>query len=807
MIISYNWLSEYLPTKIEPERLSKILTAIGLEVESLHPYESIKGSLAGLITAEVLTCDPHPDADKLKITTVNTGKETLQVVCGAANVAAGQKIILATAGTTIFPSNGDPLTLKKVKIRGVESNGMICAEDEIGVGSSHDGIMVLPADTAVGLPAASLFETYEDQIFEIGLTPNRMDAMSHLGVAKDVCAYLTHHDKVDVHVKHPFKNGFKSDITGKPIEVVIENSDACRRYAGISISGIKVEESPAWLQTKLKTIGLNPINNIVDITNFILHETGQPLHAFDADEIKGNKIIVKNVAEATPFVTLDGKEKKLTSEDLLICNAEEPMCMAGIYGGQNSGVTDTSTNIFLESAWFNNTVTRKSSVHHGLRTDAATRFEKGVDISNTVTVLKRAAELIKEVCGGDISSDIIDVFPNPIQQVSIGLKYHYLKKLSGKNYHGDSIKNILKALGFEIMKEGIDELWVNVPHSKPDITLPADLVEEIMRIDGLDNIDIPATIQISPSHDGGSYSSAAREKVANMLTGIGFYEIFTNSITNSAYFDEVTLQTAVTMINNLSADLDILRPTMLPTGMEVIAHNINRKNTDCCLYEFGNTYHKQEDGKYNEVKHLSLYVTGNRSPASWNEKASKADFYFLKAACEKIFAATGVSNVVFEAITDDTFETGAVLRIKDKNIGYIGITTEKLNKQFGIKQPVLYADLWWEEMLNNKKTNRFSYKEISKFPSVQRDLALVVDKSITYAQVEKLAAGLQLSYLQKIRLFDIFESDKLGVNKKSMAINFTFEDATKTLTDAEIDGMMNKIIAACEKQLQAEIRK
>jgi phenylalanyl-tRNA synthetase beta chain len=807
MTISYNWLSEYLPSKIEPERLSKILTAIGLEVESLHRYESIKGSLAGLITAEVVSCEPHPDAAKLKVTTLNTGKETLQVVCGASNVAAGQKVILATPGTTIYPSNGDPLTLKKVKIRGVESDGMICAEDEIGVGSSHDGIMVLPAETAVGLPAASLFETYEDEIFEIGLTPNRMDAMSHLGVAKDVCAYLTHHDKVDVHVKHPFKNSFKADIPGKPIEVVIENSDACRRYAGISISGISVQESPAWLKNKLKTIGLNPVNNIVDITNFILHETGQPLHAFDAHKIKGNTIIVKNVAEGTPFVTLDGKEKKLTAEDLLICNADEPMCMAGIYGGQNSGVTSNTTDIFLESAWFNNTVTRKSSVHHGLRTDAATRFEKGVDISNTVPVLKRAAELIKEVCGGEISSDVIDVFPNPIQQVSIGLKYHYLKKLSGKNYHGDSIKNILKALGFEIMKEGIDELWVNVPHSKPDITLPADLVEEIMRIDGLDNIDIPATIQISPSHDSGSYSNAAREKVANILTGIGFYEIFTNSITNSAYFDEATLQSSVKMINNLSAELDILRPTMLPTGMEVISHNINRKNTDLCFYEFGNTYHKEEDGKYNEVKHLSLYITGNRHPTGWNEKASKADFYFLKAACEKIFAATGVTNVLFETNADDTFETGAILSIKNKEIGRIGITSEKVNKQFGIKQPVLYADLLWEEMLTNKKSNRFSYREISKFPSVQRDLALVVNKAITYAQVEKMAAGLQLSYLQKTRLFDIFESDKLGANKKSMAVNFIFEDSSKTLTDAEIDEMMNKIISACEKQLQAEIRK
>ena len=807
MIISYNWLSEYLPLKIEPERLSKILTAIGLEVESMHKYETIKGGLQGLITAEIISCEKHPDADKLKITQVNTGTEILQVVCGAPNAAAGQKVIFATVGSTIYPINGEPITLKKAKIRGAESNGMICAEDEIGVGQSHDGIMILPAETPIGQPALSLFEAYEDFIFEIGLTPNRMDAMSHLGVAKDVCAYLSHHDKNGTTVKSPFKNNFKPGITGKPIEVIIEDTTACRRYAGISLSNITVAESPKWLQQKLMAIGLKPINNIVDITNFILHETGQPLHAFDASKITGNTIIVKKLDDATGFTTLDEKERKLSAGDLMICNAEKPMCIAGVYGGIESGVTTTTKNIFIESAWFDPVSIRKTSVYHGLRTDAATRFEKGIDISNTVVVLKRAAEMIKEICGGEISGEIIDVFPNPISQTSIGLKYHYLKKLSGKNYHGDTIKNILTALGFELIREGADEMWVNVPFSKPDITIPADLVEEIMRIDGLDNIEIPSTISISPSNNTTSLSNTLREKVANMLTGIGFYEIFTNSITNSAYFDEAGLKDAVKMINNLSADLDILRPTMIPTGLEVIAHNINRRNANLCLFEFGKTYKKIQDADYAEEKHLSLYVSGEIKETSWNHKAEKADFYFLKAACEKVFAATGISNVTYEPTHNDDFETAAIISIKKKVIGIAGIVSDKKNKSFGIKQPVLVADINWDEMIATLKTKNLKYTDISKFPSVQRDLALVVNKNVTYGQVQQTAASLNLAQLQSTRLFDVFESEKLGAGKKSIAVNFSFGDNNKTLTDAEIDEMMNKLIAAFEKQQNAEIRK
>lgn len=806
MTISYNWLSDYLPVKLEPERLSKILTAIGLEVESLYEFNSVPGGLQGLITAEIVSCEKHPDADKLQITTVNTGKETLQVVCGAPNAAAGQKVILARVGTTIYPSTGEPFTIKKAKIRGVESNGMICAEDEIGLGESHAGIMVLPESTAIGQQASSLFEIYHDFIFEIGLTPNRMDAMSHLGVARDVCAYLSHHDKKGSSVKSPYKNAFKPDHQGQQIEVIIENTEACKRFAGISLSNVSVSESPQWLKNRLRSIGLNPINNIVDITNFILHETGQPLHAYDASAITGNKILVKNLPEGTPFFTLDGKERKLTAGDLLVCNAEAPMCIAGVYGGLKSGVTETTTNIFLESAWFDPIVTRKTSFHHGLRTDAAARFEKGVDISNCVTVLKRAAEMIKEICGAEINSEIVDIYPKPVEQTSIGLKYHYLKKLSGKNYHGDSIKNILVSLGFELVKEGADELWVNVPTSKPDISLPADLVEEIMRIDGLDNIEIPASINISPAQDTQSKEYQLREKVSNMLAGNGFFEVFTNSITNSAYFSEATLEHTVKMINNLSSDLDVMRPDLLPTSLEVLSYNINRRNTDLKFFEFGKIYRRIADGDYDEQKHLSLTATGNSQEKSWNEPETKADFYFIKAACEKVCAALGL-KVSYEPATDENFDVASVLKVKQKIVGTIGQVSQKRNKRFGIKQPVFAADLHWDTMISLLGSKPFVYEEVSKFPSVQRDLSLVIDKDVTYGRFEKAVTGLNIQHLSSFHVFDIFESEKLGAHKKSMAASFSFEDKQKTLTDTEIDTMMAKLIGAFEKNLGAEIRK
>ena len=808
MIISYNWLSEYLPEIIEPEKLSKILTAIGLEVESLHKYEAVKGGLQGLLIGEILTCEKHPDADKLKLTSVNIGvEEKLQIVCGAANVAVGQKIVVATIGATIYPIKGEPIIMKKVKIRGVESHGMICAEDEIGLGESHDGIMILPEDATIGMKASEYFNLTDDYIFEIGLTPNRIDAMSHLGVARDVCAYLSHHNKKDTVVKLPFKNNFKPDNQGLQMEVIIENAEACERYSGISIEGVTIAQSPDWLQQKLKSIGLRPINNIVDITNFILHETGQPLHAFDADAITGKKVIVKNLPEATPFVTLDEKERKLSAEDLMICNAEEPMCIGGVYGGMQSGVTAITKNIFLESAWFNPTTIRKTSLRHGLRTDAATRFEKGVDISNTVHVLKRAAMLIKEIAGGQIASDIIDVYPTPKQKTEVALKYHYLKKLSGKNYHGDTIKNILSSLGFELLKEGDDEMRFSVPFSKPDIIIAADIVEEIMRIDGLDNVEIPTMITIAPSVETLAHEVAYTEKTAEYLAGSGFTEIFTNSITNAAYYSDEVLQTTVKMINNLSEELNILRPSMMETGLTSIAYNLNRKNNDLQFFEFGKTYAVNEAGKYIEDNHLTIYITGNKTADGWKAKTEKADFYFIKAVLEKIINVLGLKIDAYTQSENTSLSNCLQANIKNEKVAEIGLISNAKLERFDIKQSVFYADLSWDRLLKLNKKINIQHKDVSKYPAVNRDLAIIVNKALPFEAVEKATNTAKVNKLTSISLFDIFESEKIGAGKKSMAISFTFLDEEKTLTDKEIDSMMNKIIGAYEKELGAEIRK
>jgi phenylalanyl-tRNA synthetase beta chain len=812
MTISYNWLCEYLPVdqveKLDPEKLSKILTSIGLEVESLEKYESIKGGLQGLVTGEVMECEKHPDANKLKLTRVNIGSnELLQIVCGASNVAVGQKVIVATIGATLYPVNGEPMTMKKAKIRGVESQGMICAEDEIGIGESHDGIMVLPADTKAGTPAADYFKPYEDHIFEIGLTPNRIDAMSHLGVAKDVCAYLSHHNKAGAPVRSPFKNNFKVDHQGLQMDVVIENTEDCQRYAGVSIQGVSIAESPVWLQQKLKSIGLRPINNIVDITNFILHETGQPLHAFDAAAITGNKVIIKNVAEGTLFVTLDEKERKLSSRDLMICNTEAPMCIGGVFGGLGSGVTNTTKDIFLESAWFNPVSIRKTSFYHGLRTDAAIRFEKGVDISNTVNVLKRAAVMIREIAGGEIASDIIDIYPSPKEKTEVALRFHYLKKLSGKNYHGDTVKTILDNLGFELLKEGADELRVSVPFSKPDITISADIVEEIMRIDGLDNVEIPAMITIAPAVETLAHEAAYKEKTAGYLSGCGFYEIFTNSITNSRYYSEEVLETAVKMINNLSEELDVMRPAMMETGLESIAHNLNRRINDLQLYEFGKTYSISGTGKYNENNHLAVYITGKKNGDGWKTKSDKADFYFLKGVFEKVLGILGLEPGSYTQEQSGYFSACVQAKIRNEVVATLGIVSESVLNRFDIKQPVFYADMDWDKLITLNRKIKPRHSEIPKYPAVQRDLAIVVDKSLQYEAVEKATQNAHVNKLKTINLFDVFESEKLGAGKKSMAISFTFLDTEKTLTDKEIETMMSKIISSYEKELNAEVRK
>jgi len=805
MTISYNWLSEYLPWPIEPEKLSKILTSIGLEVESLTYYENVKGGLAGLVVGEVLTVTQHPNADKLKITTVDIGAEApLQIVCGASNVAVGQKVIVATIGTTIYPSTGDPLTMRVAKIRGEESFGMICAEDEIGLGNSHDGIMVLAADTTVGTPAATLFESYQDWVYEIGLTPNRMDAMSHLGVAKDVCAYLTHHEKEAKPVT-PFSNSFTPEQNNKTIAVSIENEAACKRYAGVELTGVKVLDSPSWLKNRLTAIGVRPINNIVDVTNYILHETGQPLHAFDAAAITGNQVIVKNVAAGTSFTTLDTKERKLQDTDLLICNATDPMCIAGVFGGAASGVHAGTTSIFLESAWFHNTTIRKTSLHHGLRTDAATRFEKGVDIASTVQVLKRAALLIKEVAGGSISSDVTDIYPNVTPKTEVAVKYHYIKKLSGKNYHPEAVKKILTALGFEVIAEGIDELRVAVPYSKPDISIPADLVEEILRIDGLDNIEIPTTITISPAVEVASAKEVIKEKTANFLVGKGFVEIFTNSITNSQYFTPAVLETAVKMINNLSADLDVLRPSMLETGLETIAYNCNRRNHNLRLFEFGKTYATSGSGQYAEKEHLCIYLSGLDSEEGWRVKSKEQDLLMAKGILQAVASLTGLPSIQWTLEANDTATLAAI--VGGTTIATLLHVPHHKLQQFDIKQNVVFVDIDLAALVSSAEKQKIVYTEVSKFPAVQRDLALVVDRSVTYAAIELAVGTVKLPKLKGTRLFDVFESDKLGVNKKSMALSFTFVDEEKTMTDTETDSMVSKLMGAFEKELGAEIRK
>ena len=814
MTISYKWLSEYLPAGqaglpiVDPERLARILTSVGLEVENFEKYEEVKGGLKGLIIGEVLSTEKHPNADKLTLTKVSIGNgEPLQIVCGAPNVAAGQKVVVATVGTTIFPIKGEPLTMKVAKIRNVESYGMICAEDEIGMGSSHDGILILDEKLKVGMKASDYFQPTEDWIYEIGITPNRMDAMSHWGVAQDVCAYLTHHDKKTIKTKLPVTNGFKADNNSLPISVSIENIKACQRYSGVSISGVTIKESPKWLQQKLKAIGLRPINNIVDITNFIQHETGQPLHAFDADEIKGGKIEVKNLPEGTPFITLDEKERKLSKDDLMICDAEDGICIAGVFGGLHSGVTDKTKNIFLESAWFNPVDIRKTSFRHGLRTDAAIRFEKGVDISNGVNVLKRAIMLIKEIAGGQIAGEVIDVYPNPKPKTEVAIKNHYLKKLSGKNYHADTVKKILQGLGFEILKEGMDELRVSVPYSKPDISLPADLVEEIMRIDGYDNVEIPTSITISPATETMHHEVMYKEKAANFLVGAGFNEIFTNSITNGAYFSEDVLQTTVKMLNNLSAELNVMRPSMLETGLESLAYNLNRKNNNIKFFEFGKTYSTSAPGKYDEKDHLCLYITGMKNEDNWKKENSKTDFYFLKGVAGSILQVMGITLKELATATHHEMDNCLQAKLNGEVLFEIGRVKNKILQQFDIKQPVFYSDFDWAALLSASAKSKLVFTEIPSLPEVNRDLSIVVDKGLQYEQVEKAALDTKINKLKQVNLFDVFESEKLGEGKKSFAISFTFRDDEKTLTDKEIDGMMNKIMMAFEKELNAEIRK
>jgi phenylalanyl-tRNA synthetase beta chain len=808
MTISYKWLSEYLPTQVAPEKLSEILTSIGLEVESMSPYEEVKGGLQGLVIGEVLETAKHPNADKLTLTKVNIGEPApLSIVCGAPNVAKGQKVVVAPVGATIYPTQGEPLTMRVAKIRGEESQGMICAEDEIGWGDSHAGIMVLDPAAIPGTPAATYFNLYNDIIYEIGLTPNRMDAMSHWGVARDVCAYLSHHENKKWEAVKPAVAPLSSLSNELPFSVSIENTKACPRYSGVSITGVTIGPSPEWMQKRLKAIGLRPINNIVDITNFIQHETGQPLHAFDADTIPGGKVMVKNLPAGTPFITLDAIERKLDAEDLMICNEKEGLCIAGVFGGLHSGVTATTKNIFLESAFFDGIALRKTSFRHGLRTDAATRFEKGTDISATVTVLERAVQLIVEIAGGKVSCNLIDEYPQPAPKKEVAIQWSFIKKLSGKDYTPTACKGILQSLGFEILEETSEKLRVAVPYHKPDIALPADLVEEIIRIDGLDNIEIPSTISITPAIESGDLRETLKEKFSNQLAGMGFHEMMTNSITNASFYSEAEQASMVTMLNSLSAELNVMRPSLLETSLQVVAHNLNHRNLNLRLFEFGKVYQKIDSGRYQENERCCLVLTGLRQETHWRQKELAADLYTLKGVVESVCKGVGLHPTAKPAEANEKISSAIQWQVGKKIIASAGEINGTLASKFGIKQPVYFAELSWELIAQMSQEVKIKIREIPRFPAVQRDLALVAPQHLQWQTIEDTVQKIRLQTLRDIKLFDIFESDKLGVGKKSMAVNFTFVDEEKTLTDKEIEGWMNKIMQTLEKELEITIRK
>lgn len=813
MTISYDWLCQYLPLEneivksaIEPEKLSLILTSIGLEVESLEKKENIRGGLANLVVGEVLSCEKHPDADKLKVTTVNIGQEqNLQIVCGAPNVSTGQKVIVAPVGTIVHPVSGEDFQIKKAKIRGVESMGMICADDEIGLGTDHAGIKILDSALKPGTPLTDIFKVNTDYIFEIGLTPNRTDAMSHLGVARDVCAYLSYHLKQEIKPVSPLKQIDSTNGNANTNFVTIEDEKACARFCAAKISGIEVKDSPGWLKERLNIIGINSINNIVDITNFILHETGQPLHAYDADQVLNQSLIIRNARPGEIFVTLDGKERKLIEGDIMVADAEKSLCMAGVYGGINSGVKAETKNLILESAWFNPVNIRRSSLHHNLRTDAATRFEKGVDIGNTFSVMMRAVEMIKDSCTNAVVAEISDVFPAPPVLRSVELGYDYLKRLSGKTYPSTLVTSVLRNLGFDILESTEEKIKVAVPTSKTDIHDPADLVEEIMRIDGLDNIEIPKGIYITPAIDQTANARALREKLANHLAGLGFYETFTNSITNSAFYSEEVLATAARMMNSLSSELDILRPAMIQSALQVIAHNQNRKNNNLRCFEFGKIYN-HSNNQFGETRKLCVYITGN-SEQSWRYKSVQTDLFQLKGIMENLLNFAGISTTSFQTTNQPGYVNASVILIKKQELGFMAEAGQALLKTFDIKQPVYYAEINWDLLLSLVSKQRVTFHEIPKYPAVTRDLSLVIDKSVSYGALRDTVKQLNIPELKKLSLFDLFESEKLGTNKKAMAISFTLQDETKTLTDVETETMMNKLITAFETKNGAVIRK
>ncbi len=799
MKISYKWLRQFIQTDKTPEELSLILTNIGLEVESLEKVQSVPGGLEGLLIGYVKECVQHPNADRLKVTRVDVGlADDLQVVCGASNVAAGQKVVIATVNTTVYPVSGEPFKINKSKIRGEVSEGMICAEDEIGLGHDHAGIMVLDADAPVGSAAKEYFKLEDDYMFEIGLTPNRADAASHLGVARDLAAYLK------TKVIMPDLSGFKADSDSLLIPVKIENPEACGRYSSLTISGVTVTESPDWLKEKLNTIGVRPINNIVDVTNYVLHELGQPLHAFDADAIVGQKVLVKKCADGTVFQTLDEVDRKLSSEDLMICNAESPMCIAGVFGGMSSGVKQSTTRIFLESAWFDAVSVRKTSKRFGLKTDASFRFERGTDPDMTVMALKRAALLIKEVAGGQISSDVSDIYPSPLAPFEVNISFNSVNRLIGKEIAVEEIRSTLSGLGIKIVSEDSEGMLLHVPPFKVDVTREVDIIEEILRIHGYDNVEIPSQIRASLNYSQKPDKEVLQNQVADMLTGNGYLEILSNSLTKSVY--SANPESAVKILNPLSSDLDVMRQTLLYSGLEAVSYNHNRKNTDLKLYEFGKVYALENDN-YKENQRLSVFITGEMHAENWNSKASNAGFYNLKSLVDLIISRLNVKGLSVADSSNQDLAYGICYKKGEKVVVDFGAVAKKTLKRLDISAEVFYADFDWDLILRAVKNNKITYTEVSKFPSVRRDLSMLLNKDYTFEQLKQIAFKTDKSLLKEVNVFDVYIGDKLPEGKKSYALSFLIQDEEKTLTDKQIESLMQKLILNFEKQAGAEIRK
>jgi phenylalanyl-tRNA synthetase beta chain len=815
MKISYNWLKDYINIDLDYNTVAKILTDIGLEVENIEHFESVKGGLEGIVVGEVKTCSKHPDADKLSITKVDIGSENLlDIVCGAPNVATGQKVLVATIGTTLY--NGEePWTIKKSKIRSAVSEGMICAEDELGLGISHDGIMVLPADVKIGLPAKEYFKVYQDIVFEIGLTPNRIDAASHFGVARDLYAYLKVNTDLKVELKLPDTSKFKVENTNNKIEVVVENSSACPRYAGITVSNLEVKESPEWLKNRLKAIGLKPISNVVDITNYVLQEIGHPLHAFDADKISGKKIIVKTLAEGTKFTTLDEAERQLSSDDLMICNVENGMCIGGVFGGLESGVNEKTKNIFIECAYFNPVWVRKTAKRHMLSTDSSFRFERGVDVNNTIWTLKRTAQLINEIAGGQISCEIVDIYPNKINSNNVELSFSQVDRLIGKKIGNEKIKKIINALEIKIIEEKIDRLLLEIPTYRVDVTREADVIEDILRIYGYNNVEIPESVNSSLSYAPEIDFEKLRNKVSDYLSSNGFNETMSNSLTKDAYYQNLEtykVENTVKILNPLSQDLNAMRQTLLYGGLEAVERNIRYKNSDLKLYEFGNCYFYLKDKeefkqKYYEQQHLGIFISGNKNEINWKTPEQKTDFYYLKSYSENILKYLNFNLDEFETqeLTDDVFNYAINYKINNQIYLTLGSVKKSILKKMDIEQDVFYADFEWEKLLLIlPTTNR--YKPLPKYPEVRRDLALLIDENISFKQIKELAYKTEKNYLKKVSIFDVYKGEKLGADKKSYAVSFVLQDEDKTFTDKQIEKIMQKLMDVYKNELNAVIR-